>query len=107
MENSDYGYDSWDEENYDEELYDLNEKLVEIIVKKSLENGKVKEVVKRVDLRDEIIKNAESFLKFKENVKKDFSNDEYLQFMLKLKNPDVLEIKRYITRENKELLYEI
>src|SRR3989344_1882712 len=106
-ENEEYGYDYWDDEGYDEELLDLNEKLMEIIVKKSLERGKVKEVIKRVNLRDEIIENAESFLAFKENVKKAFSNDEYLKFLLNLKNPDVLEIKRYVNQENKESLYEL
>ncbi|PIN92968.1 hypothetical protein COU54_04850 [Candidatus Pacearchaeota archaeon CG10_big_fil_rev_8_21_14_0_10_31_24] len=107
MENSDYVYDSWDEENYDEELYDLNEKLVEMIVKKSLENGKVKEVVKRVDLRDEIIKNSGSFLKYKEKIKLGFTKNEYLRFLLNLKNPDVIEIKKYVNNENREFLYKI
>src|SRR3989344_7394573 len=46
-ENEEYGYEYWDDEDYDKELSELNEKLIEKIVKKSLENGKVKEVIKR------------------------------------------------------------
>ena len=43
------------DEEYDKELFELNEKLIEIILKKSLEKNKVNEVIKRYLLREEII----------------------------------------------------
>lgn len=108
-EDSDYGYEyeSWDDEEYDSELLDLHEAIIELLVKKSLENGKVLDVIKRITLRDEIIQQADSFLKFKKDIKKQFMNDEFLRFLLNLSNPNVSEVKEYINPSNKDLLYEI
>ena len=108
-ENSDYDYEYGygNDEEYDSELFDLHEKLTEVVVTQSLEKGRVLEVVKRLSLRDEIIKKAESFLKFRKAIKKHFINDEYLKFLLNLKSPDILEIKNYVHASNKELLYDL
>lgn len=106
LENGGYGYDYWDDEGYDEELSDLNKELVELIVKKSLEKNKINEVIKRESLREEMIKNAESFSHFKEKIKKVFSKEECLEFLLNLKKPNVPEIKNYVDKTNKRRLYD-
>lgn len=105
-ENEEYGYEYGDDEDYDEELLDLNEKLIELIVKKSLEKNKVEEIIKKDAFIDEIIANADSFLKFKEKIKKIFLKDKYLEFLLNTKNPNILEIKSNINNSNKSIAYD-
>jgi hypothetical protein len=105
-EEDNYREDYWDDEEYDKGLYELNEKLIEIIVKKSLEKDKVNEIIKRDSLRDEIINQAESFKKYKDKIRKEFSKDEYLEFLLNLKNPDILEVKLYVDKSNKSKAYD-
>ncbi len=111
IENKEYGYEDYDDEDYDdedydEELLDLNEKLIEIIVKKSLEKNKVEEIIKKDAFRDEIISKADSFLGFKEKIKRIFPKDKYLEFLLSTKNPDVLEVKSNINESNKNIAYD-
>lgn len=104
-EDGEYGYEYEDDESYDEELADLNEKLIEIIVKKAIEKNKVEEVIKKDAFRDEIIVNADSFAKFKEKIKKAFLKEEYLEFLLSLKTPNISEIKNCIDNSNKRIVY--
>lgn len=99
-----YNYD-YDDENYDEELYDLNEHLIEIIIKRALSENKVDKIMKKESLRDEIIENADSFVSYKEKIKKIFKKHECLDFLINLKNPNVSEIKTFIEDSNKEILY--
>jgi len=101
-----HGYDYWDDEEYDRELSKLYENLKELIIKKALKNNKAAEVIKRVSLREEIIVNAESFILFKREIKKKFSKDDYLKFLLNIKKPDVLEIKSSFDKSNKRMLYD-
>ena len=104
-ENDYYRGDYWDDEEYDKELYELNEKLIEIIIKKSLEKNKVDEVIKRYSLRDEIIKQAESFKKYKDKIKKEFSKEEFLEFLLNLKKPEVSELMESINKSETGILF--
>lgn len=99
------GCEYWDDESYDKELFELNEKLAELLVKQSLEKNKTDRIIKRDSFRDEIISNAESFMSFKEKIKKAFSKKEYLEFLLNLKNPDIFEIKSYVDDANKGIIY--
>src|SRR3989344_2330301 len=105
-EEDNYREDYLDEEEYDKGLYELNEKLIEIIVKKSLEKDKVNEVIKRDSLREEIINQADLFKKYKDKIKKEFSKDEYFEFLLNLKNPDISEVKIYVNKVNKNIIYD-
>lgn len=104
-ENKEYGYEYWDDESYDEELAELNGKLIKLLVKKALEKRKTGEIIKRESFRDEIINEAEAFISFKEEIRKKFSMEEYLEFLLTLKNPDIQEIKKHIYEKNKSILY--
>ncbi len=104
-ENDYYREDYYDDEEYDKELYELNEKLIEIIVKKSLKKDKVNEVIKRYSLREEIINQAEPFKKYKEKIKKEFSKDEYLEFLLNLKNPNVSELMENVNKSETDILF--
>ena len=87
-------------------MLDLDEKLIELIVKKSLEKNKVEEIIKKDSFTDEIIANADSFLKFKDKVKKTFSKDKYLEFLLSTKNPSILELKSSVDDSNKSTIYD-
>ncbi len=98
-------YEHWEDEEYDAGLFDLNEKLIELIVKKSLQENKVNEIIRREPLRDEIINEAESFKEFKDKIKKAFPKEEYLKFLLNLKNPPLLEVKKNVDNSNKHILY--
>lgn len=98
-------YEYWEDEEYDAGLFELNEKLIELIVKKSLQENKVNEAIRRESLRDEIINEAESFRELKDKIKKAFPKEEYLKFLLNLKNPSLLEVKESIDNENKHILY--
>jgi len=80
--------------------------LPELVVKRSLEKNKIDEVIKRESLRGEIISNAESFKKFKDKIRKVFSKEEYLKFLLNLRNPVVSEMKKYVDKANKRILYD-
>ncbi|MEK6936151.1 MAG: SWIM zinc finger family protein [Nanoarchaeota archaeon] len=100
-----YKEDYWDDEEYDKELCELNEKLIEIIIKKSLKKDEVNEVIKRDSLREEIISQAESFKKYKNQIKKKFSKEEYLEFLLNLKNPNVSELMENITKSETDILF--
>lgn len=105
-ENNEYSHSyDYDDEEYDKELFDLNELIAEILVKRALSENKVDKIVKKETLRDEIIKNAESFLKYKEKIKKIFKKHECLEFLISLKSPVVSEIKNYIDDSNKMILY--
>src|SRR3989344_4205084 len=105
-EEDNYREDYLDEEEYDKGLYELNEKLIEIIVKKSLEKDKVNEVIKRDSLREEIINQADLFKKYKDKIKREFSKDEYCEFLLNLKNPNISEVKIYVNKLNKNIIYD-
>ena len=95
----------WNDEEYDGGLYELSEKLKEIIVKKSLEEKNINEVIKRKSLRGEIINFAENFKKFSDKIKESFSKEEYLKFLLNLKNPSVSELEKYADNSTKHILY--
>lgn len=99
------GYDDYDDEEYDKELYDLNELISEIIVKRAISENKVDRILKNEYLRDEIIENAESFIKYKEKIKKIFRKHECLQFLINLKNPILAEIKNFVDDSDKTILY--
>ena len=100
-----YSYDSYDDEDYDKELYNLNELIIETIVRRALLENKVEKILKNEYLREEIIENAESFADYKEKIKKIFDNDEFLEFLIRQKNPVVSEIKNYAEDSNKTILY--
>ncbi|MBU3913056.1 MAG: SWIM zinc finger family protein [Nanoarchaeota archaeon] len=99
-------HEHWEDEEYDAGLGELLDKLKEVIIQKSIKNKRVAEIVKREALRDEIIEEAESFKDFKEKIKKSFSKEEYLQFLLSLKNSPICEIKEIIDDSNKGALYD-
>lgn len=103
-ENRDSYYD-YDDETYDKELSDLNEELAEIIIARALSEKKTEQILKSVYLREEIIKNAESFASHKEKIKKLFKKHECLEFLLNLKNPRVSEITKYVDEDDKNILY--
>jgi len=105
-EKDNYEYASWDDEEYDEELLDLNDKLIEIIVKKSIEGGRAEEIINKDAFTDEIIANADSFLKFKGKIKKVFPEDKFLEFLLSTKTPDISELQNSINESNKGIVYD-
>ncbi|MBU2522982.1 MAG: SWIM zinc finger family protein [Nanoarchaeota archaeon] len=97
--------DVWNDEEYDAGLYELSEELKELVVKKSLEKKRIDEVIKRESLHDEIINMAEDFEKFKDKIKRSFSKEQYLKFLLFTKKPSVSEVKENIDSANKHILY--
>ena len=107
-ENDEYSHDyDYDDEEYDKELYDLNELITEVIVKRALSENKAEKILSNEYLRDEIIKNAESFIKYKEKIKRIFKKHECLKFLLNLKNPAVSEIIDYVDDSDNEILYNL
>src|SRR3989344_6151844 len=106
-ENNEYAhsYDSYDNEDYDKGLYDLNELITETIIKRALLENKVEKILRNEYLREEIIENAESFISYKEKIKKIFEKEECLEFLIRLKNPIVSEVKEYIEESNEVILY--
>ena len=101
-----YEYDNYDDEDYDEELSDLADEIIELIVKRALSENKAEKILNKETLRDEIIKNADEFIKYKEKIKKIFRKHECLEFLINLKNPEVSDIIKYVDDESKETLYE-
>ena len=107
-ENDDYPYDyNYDNEEYDSELLDLHESLTEVIVKRALIENKVEAILKRESLRDEIIKNADLLVKYKDKIKKEFKKHECLEFLLNLREPLVSEIIDYVDDSDSEILYDL
>ena len=101
-----YEYDNYDDEDYDEELSDLADEIIELIVKRALSENKAEKILNKETLRDEIIKSADEFIKYKEKIKKIFRKHECLEFLINLKNPEVSDIIKYVDDESKETLYE-
>lgn len=105
LENTDEYYD-YDDEEYDSELFALNESLSEILVRRALSEDKIDKILKNIYLRDEIIKNADSFYTYGEKIKKTFEKHECLGFLLNLKAPNISEIKLYVDDSDKSILYD-
>ncbi len=99
-------YDNWDNEDYDGGLGELSEKIKKEVVKNAIKENMAHEVIKRVSLHDKIIENADEFLKFKDRIKRKFSKEDYLKFLLSLKNPNVKEIASCINEDIKYILYD-
>jgi len=99
-------YDDWDNEDYDGGLSDLSEKIKKEIVKNAIKENTSLEVIKRVSLHDEIIENADMFLKFKDGIKRKFSKEDCLKFLISLKNPNVKEIVSCVSEDTKSILYD-
>jgi len=91
----------------DDSLYDFRADLEETMVKKISSETELKEAIKTGNASRYIIDNAEQFAKFKGTIKKRFSKDNYLSFLLMLKNPDLDEISKYIDKENRQLLWNL
>ena len=99
----DRGY-SYDDDN---PLYDFKAELEEAMVKKISSETELKEAIKTGNASRDIIGDAEQFAKFKGTIKKHFSKDDYLSFLLMLKNPDLDEVSRYLNKENRHLLWNL
>lgn len=99
-------YDNWEDDEYDAGLSELLEKIKELLVKNAIRNKMALEVIKRRSLHEDMINSAEDFIDFKNQIKKAFSKEDYLKFLLSLKSPDVKEIASYINKETKYILYD-
>lgn len=91
----------------DDSLYDFKGEVVGAMVKKISSESELIETIKTGNASHEIIGSAEQFAKFKGTIKKHFSKNDYLSFLLMLKNPDLEEISKYINDENRELLWSL
>ena len=98
-------YDEWQNDDYDGGLGEVSEKIKKEIVKKAIKENAVLEVIKRASLHDEIIENAEEFVNFKDKIRKEFSKEDYLEFLINLKNPSIKEIAQVIDKETKQVFY--
>ena len=99
-------YEYWENEEYDAGLYELTEKIKQLLVKKAIKENRVSDAIKRKSLHNEIIECAEDFAGFKSYIKKNFSRENYLRFLLSIKNTNVKEILQYIGKETRHILYE-
>ncbi len=99
----DRGY-SYDDDN---PIYDFKSELEKALVKKISSETELKEAIKTGNASRNIIDNAEQFAKFKGTIKKHFSKDDYLSFLLMLKNPDLDEVSCYLNKENRQLLWNL
>lgn len=98
-------YEEYDVPDEGDILYDFKYKLNEELVKKILTEEQLRQVLKRNLAIDEIADEAERFVKFKDIIKDQFSKDDYLNFLLRLKNPNLSEIKENVTKSNIFFLY--
>ena len=99
-------YDSY--EPYDDEgdaLYDFEVKLKEEIIKRVKTKEQLIIILKRKYMNQEIADNSEQFFEYKNLVKKHLTKEEYLLFLLKLKKPDLLEIKENFEKGKEHYLY--
>jgi len=85
-------------------LFDFEICIKEEIIKKITTEAELKKAI-ALSLNEDIIKNADSFIRFKDTIKKCFSKYDYLSFLLHLKKPNVDEIIENITAKNKNQLY--
>ncbi|MFH1433229.1 MAG: SWIM zinc finger family protein [archaeon] len=93
--------DCYEDENI---LYDFECRLEEELVKRIKTEEELRTAIE-IEAGNRIIDNAESFVKFKDAIKSFLPKDEYLCFLLNLKNPDLNEIKKNLSNENRaELL---
>ncbi len=99
-------YGEWDNEDYDGGLGELLEKLGETLVKNAIKEKEQLEVIKRISLHDAIIDSAQDFIDFKNQIKRSFSKEDYLKFLLNLKSPDIKEIASNINADNKHILFD-
>src|SRR3989344_2909397 len=88
-----YEYDNYDDEDYDEELSDLADEIIELIVKRALSENKAEKILNKETLRDEIIKNV------------DDESKETLYENLEEKTALIKEIAKFIN--DKTLLFSI
>lgn len=103
--NENYNGDYWDDEEYDKDLYNLKENIEELLIKRCKEKKSIKELLKREEFHDKIIENAETFKEYEKNIEKIFSKEDYLNFLLNLKNPDLDEVIALINKEDLDILY--
>lgn len=99
-------YEGWHNEDYDGGLSELLERIREILVKNAIKEKKQLEVIGRISFHDAIIESAQDFIDFKNQIKKSFSKDDYLRFLINLKSPNIKEITSNINSDNKYILFD-
>ncbi len=102
-------YDSSGFYGYEEEdiLSDFEYSLKDEIIKRITTKEQLIKILKRNNMNREICYNAENFFKYKDIIKTYFSQEEYLIFLLKSKNPDLSEIKHYIKEGSECYIYSV
>ena len=86
-------------EDEEDILGDFQFTIKEEIIKRIGSQEQLVIVLKKGYMSEEITGNAEQFFKYKEIVRKYFSKEQYLRFLLKCKNPDLSEIKENMTKD--------
>lgn len=84
-------YDSFDDE--EDILYDFEYTIKKELIKKMDSQEQLLTILKQGHMNDEIVDEAEKFFKHKALIKKSFSKEQYIRFLLNCKNPDLSEIK--------------
>lgn len=105
--NFDKIYEDYGVADEGEVLYDFKDRLIEEMVKKISNESELKKTIKKGWANQEIIYNAEPLSKFKQTIKEHFPKEDYLSFLLKLNKPDLDEIKQYVSKDNKHLLWNL
>ena len=86
-------------EDEEDILGDFQFTIKEELIKRIGSQEQLVIVLKNGYMSEEITGNAEQFFKYKEIVRKYFSKEQYLRFLLKCKNPDLSEIKENMTKD--------
>lgn len=87
-----------DYEDEEDILGDFQFTIKEEIIKIIKSQEKLITVLKKGYVHEEIADAAEQFFKYKDVIKKYFSKEQYLRFLLKCKNPDLSEIKENLDK---------
>lgn len=98
-------YDSYDP--YDDEedvLGDFEYDAKQELIKKTVSKEQLEAVLKKKYANEEITENPERFFKHKDLIKKYFSREEYLVFLLGCNNPSLAEIKDSLDRRTEHYL---
>ena len=88
-------------------LDDFEDKLKNELIKKTNSEEELLVILKSGTDHNYICSDAEKFKAFKDIIKKYFTSELYLQFLLKLNNPDLEEINENVDDSNRNLIYHL
>lgn len=99
-------YDTYDYyDNEEDVLGDFEYKVREEVTKRINSREQLITALKKGYMHEEITDSAEQFFKYKDTVKKYFSREQYLRFLLRCKNPDLSEIKKNLDKNAEQYLF--